>query len=249
MLPLGSARAEGWAPGAGELPVARGGAARGSGAAVVGYAAGMVPPFRAGSRDRAAFGADADAWFAERVRVGIAWDWLLDRHPSEAVISGPGDFRLDTTVCVWRTDALSTGVGWQAKLPNARNEDELGTDETDVDFGAWLGLRGGPWQGVLSLGLGVLGNPLRFADQDDVPRARLEGSWSSERVRTALFAELRVGTTRNPVRAEAGGRVRYGRGVFAELEGGAGLTPAAADGRVTVRLGYAWALPTRGAGE
>lgn len=249
MFPLGTAHAEGWAPPAAELAGEAGSAARGNVALVGAFAPGTIPPFRAATRDRLALGVDADAWVGRHVRLGLAWDWLVDLPPAGDPVSGPGDVRLATTLCVWRTPLLSTGLGWAVKLPDAANEGELGTDETDVDFGAWLGVHAGPWSAAGSIGLAVLGNPLRFAAQDDVPHARLEGAWSQAPWRATLFGDVHLATDHNPLRAEAGGAVRFGRTVFGEVEGAAGLSPAAPDGRVTVRLGYAWALPSPARGE
>ncbi len=212
------------------------------------HAIGLVPPFRSGSRDRTEVSASASAWLGAAVRVHLGWGWLADQSAVDAT-TGPGDFRLGTGLRIFHTDVVSMGLGWGAKLPNATNENELGTDETDVDFGAWVGLHRGPWSGVLGVGLAVLGNPLRFAAQDDVPFAEIEGAWSSGRWAVIGRADVGLATSRNPARAEVGGRLRYGGRFFGEVGGAAGLTPAAADGRVLIAIGTNWALPRTAPGE
>ncbi len=246
--PVG-ALAGGFWPAVGEPAPAAGAAVQGEVAATGELLLGVVPHFRAGSRDRAQVGVRAAGWFGPNVHVGLAWPWVLDFPAEGGPISGPGDVRLDTAVCAWRTAALSAGVGWQVKLPNAANEGELGTDETDVDFGAWGQWRAGGWTVLGAVGLAVLGNPLRFAEQDDVPHAALEGGWSGGAWRLHGFATLEVQTTRNPWRGEAGVRARYGGAAFAEVQAGAGLVPASPDFFVGVSAGWAGALSTAGRGE
>lgn len=249
MFPLGSAHAEGWAPPAADVVGAPVAGAHGDVGLAGSYALGLVPPFRSSDRDRVAIGVESTGWIGPHVRLGIAWDWLVDFPPAAEPVSGPGDVRLATSVCALRTPLLSTGLGWAVKLPDADNREELGTDETDVDFGAWLGVHRGAWSATGSVGLAVLGNPLRFAEQDDVPHARLEGAWTHDALRATLFGDVALATTRNPLRAEAGGAFRFGRMLFGEAEVAAGLSPAAADARVTLRVGYRWALPRPPPGE
>ena len=213
-----------------------------------GYTAGLVPEFRSGSRDRGRVGVAAEAWWLRGVRVSAEWGWLWDSAPALSV-NGPGDVRLGTAVRAASLGDLSFGLGWGVKLPDATNENELGTDETDVLFGAWAGWARGPWAASAAAGLGVYGNPLRFANQDDVPLLRADLAWSPGPLAGRLFVNADLATARNPARVEVGGAIRYGEAWFAELEGSGGLTPAAADGRVTLRLGGRFALPTPGVGE
>lgn len=242
------ALAETWAPGWEEAPSGARGVG-GEAALLVGFAPGFVPPFRAAERDRTAAGVAVSGWLGDRVRLSGEWEWLTDRTPAGETISGPGDVRLGTAVRVVSFGPVRLGLGWEAKLPNATNENELGTDETDITFGAWARLDRGPFRAGLAAGLGVLGNPLRYANQDDVPllAADVGGAVAAWRVGGLVRAELP--TARNPARVEAGARVRWGRRWFVEAEGAAGLTPAAADGRAVVRLGVAGSLPDPPVGE
>ncbi|MSQ01361.1 MAG: hypothetical protein EXR71_05625 [Myxococcales bacterium] len=190
----------------------------------------------------------ASAWVGPAVRLDLGWGWLADQVGGE-MIAGPGDVRLGTGLRLFQTEGVSLGLGWGVKLPNATNEDGLGTDETDVDFGAWGGLRRGPWSSVLAVGVAVLGNPLRFAAQDDVAYLTIDAAWTSGRWAVVGHAEAALGTSRNPTRAEVGGGLRYGEQFFGEVDGAAGLTPAAADARVLIAVGARWALPRAPPGE
>lgn len=247
-FPGNSASAADWAPPATDLPGVFDGGAAGGVRVAAEHAIGLVPAFRSASRDRTEVSGVASAWVGPAVRLELGWGWLADQTAAEQT-TGPSDFRLGTGLRLLQTDAISMGLGWGAKLPNATNEDGLGTDETDVDFGAWAGLQRGPWSGVASVGLAVLGNPLRFAAQDDVPFATIEGAWTSGRWSVLCHADLALATSRNPARAEAGGGLRYGGRFFGEVGGTAGLTPAAADGRVLIAIGTTWALPRTPPGE
>lgn len=235
----GSARAEGWRPGVSDPPAPAEAPLAGEVSARVGWAPGLVPPFRSGARDRLAAGLDASGWLGGRVRLGLSWEWLVDDTVASTPVSGPGDVRIGTAVRLFGGGSGAAGLGWEAKLPNATNEDELGTDETDLLFGAWGRWHAGPWSAAAAVGLGVLGNPLRFANQDDVPLVRLEAGWKPGRFSARTFLEADLATPRNPDRVSLGGAVRFGERWFVEAEGAGGLTPAAADARLILRVGIA----------
>lgn len=204
---------------------------------------GLVPPFRAGERDRMSVGAEASAWMAGRVQLRASGEWLRDTSAAGAPVSGFGDIRLGTVVDVVRVEGLRVYAGWEVKLPNARDEGDLGTDETDVLFGTTAAWSSGPFGARASVGLAVLGNPLRFANQDDVPMLRLalDGAWGMVHVSPLFAADL--ATSRNPARMEAGVDIGVGRALFGALQATAGITPAAADGRAGLVIGYRGALP------
>ena len=208
-----------------------------------GWSPGLVPPFRSGARDRFSAGIEASGWVSRGARLSVDWEWLVDDTPAMEPVSGPGDVHLATAARLLEGGEWSGGLGWEAKLPNAANETELGTDETDVTFGAWGRWGRGPWSVAAAAGLEVLGNPLRFANQDDVPVVRLEAAWQRGPCVVRALSETELATARNPARAQFGGSFRVGQRWFAELEGGAGLTPAAADAHVFLRLGVVVALP------
>lgn len=208
----------------------------------LGWSAGYVPPFRAGARDRGA--ADLDASFVVapfEVRVG--WGWLVDSTEGSGVTSGAGDLRVGTLVTLARPGPFDVTLGWEAKLPNAADEGELGTDETDVLFGATGGWRTGPWTARAGIGLAVLGNPLRFANQDDVPLVRAHLRWEEGAFAVIGRASADLPTARNPARAEGDVAVRWGSRWHVLLHGGGGFVPAAADWHAGFAVGYAGALP------
>lgn len=222
-------------------------------AAVGGVALGVVPPFRASARDRVEGGARARAWAGRWARVGLSGGWVRDAYASGKVLSGPGDLRWSTLILPLRRGGYALGLGWEAKMPNAGDDGEIGTDETDV----LVGLSGtGDWavgegrlRAVVAAGLGVLGNPLRFANQDDVPLLRASAAYAKGRWAVAPRVDIDFATSRNPLRASAGASGRYGERVFVEVTGSAGLSPAAADASASIHVGWTGALPGPAPGE
>lgn len=202
------------------------------------YEAGTVPPFRVATRDRAALGPAVCLRLRDRVQLTAAWDWVLDRNGIGEITQGPGDIRLGTVVQTFQVHGWHVDAGWMVKLPNARDEEELGTDETDVTLGISGGWRGGPWDLQAGIALGIWGNPLRFAAQDDVILVRAEGWWSHESWALAGTVQSSPESDRNPSRIQATATVRAGKRWYGQLSGGAGFTPASPDGILTVGFGY-----------
>ncbi len=215
----------------------------------VGNAWAFVPPFRAGARDRLAVGLDNTVAFGDRVRLSVAGEWLRDTTAAGEPVAGFGDLRVGTTVRLATVGPVTGFLGWEGKMPNASDAGELGTDETDFLFGAGFLARHGDFSGAAHAGLGILGNPLRFANQDDVPLLRADLAYAPGSWRARGFVSADLATSRNPARVEAGGAARLGRSWFVEIEGAAGLSPAAADARVCLRLGLVAALPGAPPGE
>jgi len=101
-------------------------------------------------------------------RAEVAFDYELLRyqpHGGGETSWESGDLRLWTKVGLLRgvRQALSAQVG--VKLPNSAR---LGTNETDFFATALYDLRLAGWVTTLNAGLGVLGNPARERNQDDV---------------------------------------------------------------------------------
>lgn len=214
-----------------------------------GFAPGGVPPFRAGERDRVSLEGEAGAWIGRRVEVRLSGGWLRDTSEAAGAVSGVSDLRLGTVVAIADLGDFTIFGGWEAKMPNASDEGELGTDETDVLFGATARWARGPWTAQIDLGLGILGNPLRFANQDDVPMARaaVGREIGSIAIRPMVLADL--ATSRNPARVEAGLDVVAGKAFFGVVHLAAGLTPAAPDARVLIGVGLRSPLPGAGIGD
>lgn len=203
-----------------------------------GWSPGLVPPFRVAERDRLTAGVTARVALFDRVQLAADWGWLSDRTADGTATTGPGDLRLGTVVRVARVAGIDLHAGWEVKLPNAADEGELGTDETDITLGIGADWQGGPWLVGGSAGLGVWGNPLRFANQDDVPLLQLHAAWTSGLLTVAPAVRAELATSRNPARVEVGAQARFGRRWFGWAAGAAGLTPAAADGNVSIGLGW-----------
>lgn len=210
-------------------------------------ALGFVPPFRAGERTRAVASVSGGAFVAP-FELRANWGWIVDASEGGGVVSGPGDLRLGTIVTLARPGAFDVTAGWEVKLPNAADEGELGTDETDVTLGVTAGWSKGPVAARLGAGLAVLGNPLRFANQDDVPVARGSLAWDRGPVRIVAEAAADLPTPRNPARIDGDVAFRYGTRWFVLVHGGGGFVPASADAHVGLAVGFASALPNSRSG-
>ncbi|MCK5306235.1 MAG: hypothetical protein KAJ66_03805 [Candidatus Omnitrophica bacterium] len=82
---------------------------------------------------------------------------------------GAGDIRLSTKVQLRQEDNYpAIGLNFSTKLPNASNEDRLGTDEFDFFNSLLLSKHLGNTACHLNLGMGILGNPHHNSNQDDV---------------------------------------------------------------------------------
>lgn len=226
---------------------------------------GLVPPFRAAARDRLSVGPSACLSLPGRARLSAAWDWLRDQPAAAPAISGPGDVRLgaafDTLPLKQPPGPARLLLGWSVKLPDAQDEQELGTDETDVT----LGLSGGwdartpqgGWFLYAGAALGILGNPLLYADQDDLLLLRAEGGWTHVGLSLSASVSAAPQSDRNPARGDAIFSLRYApalparsaprdprpHGPLIALHAGAGLTPASADLALSLELGWQYRAP------
>ena len=79
-----------------------------------------------------------------------------------------GDLRLWTKFVLFPGDRQTVSLRFGVKLPNAHDENGLGTDETDFFASLLYGARIGAATATLNAGLGVLGDPERNQQQDDV---------------------------------------------------------------------------------
>lgn len=180
-----------------------------------------------------------------RVQLSAGFDGLGDRSAGGSEV-GAGDVRLGATTYLADLGPVRPWLGFAVKLPDAKDEGELGTDETDITFGGAAELHLGAWRALVGGGLAVLGNPLRFANQDDVPQVRAAVNAAPWRgIGAGAYVNADLATARNPARVVTGAWVRGGvplaRGSrytgFVEVGGGAGLTPAAPDGVLALSIG------------
>lgn len=82
---------------------------------------------------------------------------------------GAGDLELFTKVQLREEDDMPAfGLRFGTKLPNASNEDQLGTDEFDFSGGLLMSKHLGKVETHFNLGMGILGNPYQNSNQDDV---------------------------------------------------------------------------------
>jgi hypothetical protein len=82
---------------------------------------------------------------------------------------GAGDLELFTKIQMRQEDDMpALGLRFGTKLPNASNEDRLGTDEFDFLASFLLSKHLGSVETHLNLGMGILGNPYENSNQDDV---------------------------------------------------------------------------------
>jgi len=204
-----------------------------------------VPAFSIAERDRSRVELQGHWMVAPNVRVELRWDWLHDAYPSGDDQSGAGDLRLSTVAELWSNPSSSLRAGWQVKLPNAADEGEMGTDETD----AWLWLQGehrvGTWTFWVLGGVGILGDPLRYTAQDDVPFGASGLRYQMEDA-SAWVPALRLAsigapaTSRNPARVRTDLGLEWGACTFARVESGLGWTSASPKQIFGVRVGQRW---------
>jgi hypothetical protein len=82
---------------------------------------------------------------------------------------GAGDLELFTKIQLRQEDDMpALGFRFGTKLPNASNEDRLGTDEFDFLASFLLSKHLGSLETHLNLGMGILGSPYQNSNQDDV---------------------------------------------------------------------------------
>jgi hypothetical protein len=115
--------------------------------------------------------------FAQRVAIELDYSLLLVRFDTPASGHEPtedgygsGDLRFRSRFIVLTEGPRRPGVGVElgVKLPNARARAGYGTDETDVHGGLIVGKRLGPIELAGAASLAILGDPTKFAAQDDV---------------------------------------------------------------------------------
>jgi len=81
-----------------------------------------------------------------------------------------GDLAFYTKIALLKERKIVPGIGMKfgAKLPNARDQFRVGTDETDLAFSALFEKQFSGKQLFANVGLLILGNPYRLAEQDDL---------------------------------------------------------------------------------
>jgi len=204
------------------------------------YLGSHLPPFWNEPRNRAQgefnlrWAPSSAAWLDVSVDA-----WRQDRHENGNVFSGPGDITMGGRAWIWQAPVF-TGVAFAVKQPNADDERQLGTDETDITLlatsGAWLGQT---WIQVHG-GAAFLGDPHRFSSQDVAPTVITSAVYEREIIVLHSFINGTMETTHNPSQwsMTIGGEGRCPRLLGAEAT--VGLSPAAPNWGGRVWAGWGW---------
>jgi len=199
---------------------------------------GFVPPFRVAPRRRSSAGVDVRWRVSDRVRLDGAWSWVRDDLPAGHSIQGAGDLSLGVWAELVKVQSGSLGLGWAVKLPNAADEGELGTDETDVSVFSTISTSLGGMELSALGGVAILGDPNRFANQDDAALFGLEAARIVGPVHLRSKVGGTLGTTRNPARLSGVVGVWGGCPYRLGTEVQVGLTPAAPDWGLRTWVGW-----------
>ena len=197
----------------------------------------LVIPFRAAPRTRTAAETQLRWSPSPAVELNGQWEWLWDHMPAGHRVQGPGDVQLGVHAVVW-SGPVDFGLAWQVKLPNAQDESELGSDETDATIATTGGWSQENWSIQGTGGVVISGDPIRFANQDDAALLRFHLSTKQGGVVWGTQAGGTFQTSRNPARmtvdfeGEKGCRVRGG------ARGSIGLTAAAPSWGVAGWVGF-----------
>lgn len=103
-----------------------------------------------------------------RAEVSFDYDFFYLDRSGGGDAAESGDLRLWTKLVLLPGERQTLSLRFGVKLPNAHDENGLGTDETDFFASLLYGARAGPATVALNAGLGVLGDPERDQTQNDV---------------------------------------------------------------------------------
>jgi hypothetical protein len=202
-----------------------------------------VPVFRAGERNSKRMGLSARWAPAATVSLRVQGERQWVNWPDGTSKTGWGDLRLGTS------GRLSEGglgffpalwVDWVVKLPNAQDESGLGTDETDAYLSLVALWEKGPWGAGLRGGLAIWGDPLQFANQDDAALFAIHFKHVGEHHKLSATLDWQKSSPRNAPRTSllGGGQIKGLPGcLWAGVEGGVGLNPAAPDWQAGLLFG------------
>lgn len=107
--------------------------------------------------------------FADVVDFRVDYEYLLLRHdPYFPRQEDSGDAVLATKLSFLRVYGYRMGLGVNVKLPNAADHKGFGTDETDVQILLLVSKAIGKLNVDFNVGLGLMGDPTKNADQKDL---------------------------------------------------------------------------------
>lgn len=147
--------------------------------------------------------------FADIVDFQVDYEYLLLRHdPFFPKQEDSGDAVLATRLSFLRLYGYRLGLGVNVKLPNAADNKGMGTDETDVQILLLTSKSFGKLQVDFNVGIALLGDPTKNADQKDLtvvgvcasyPVARSVNLLAEFSMNSDLHDVRIVGTKRGPL--------------------------------------------------
>lgn len=107
---------------------------------------------------------------APNVELLFSYPMLLMNQDNREQNYGSGDLKIKAVFRMFRVENnfSNSALTVATKLPNASNQDELGTDETDFFVGGIISRNIGPIRLLINAEFGILGDPNRENTQDDV---------------------------------------------------------------------------------
>lgn len=154
--------------------------------------------------------------------------------------TGVEDARISFTYQIPLRSTLAAAAHFAVKLPNAPDDDRLGTDQTDVFILSAVGRQTGSFGWAANAGLGLLGSPVRVGDQDDVFVFGTAGWWRPPDVSSGFsaFAELQgvAGSRFDNDERTLGGGVIFSRHVPTSFAVRYGLTAESPDWSAEIRV-------------
>lgn len=102
------------------------------------------------------------------MEFSVAWPFLILSRKNQSAIAGSGDIFLSNRTAFFMNENWAVGFFFGVKLPNAKDEKQLGTDETDFYASGLFSQRAGSWEFSQNFGVGILGSPTALRAQEDV---------------------------------------------------------------------------------
>ncbi len=140
--------------------------------------------------------------FADVVDFQVDYEYLLLRHdPFFPKQEDSGDAVLATRLSFLRLYGYRFGLGVNVKLPNAADNKGLGTDETDVQILLLTSKTFGKFEVDFNVGIGLMGDPTKNADQRDLTVVGVSASYPVSR-NVKLLAEFSMNSDLHDVRID-----------------------------------------------